>query len=459
MRKTYLWTLALLLCGCLTASAQESDIIVKIMSGERAAVAVPDLRGAGGAYPLMSELNGTLFGDLQDSGLFRMVSKSMYPLEVPQQPKDWIPPKPARRRGAEPVSQGPWLTDWSSPPASANYLTIGYAAEQNGRIVLFGWLYNVNQPDLANAEVFGKLYFGDLNAAGARRVAHEFASDILGQFGHKSLLGTKVYFTSNRTGAKEIWEMDYDGSSQRQITRYGSTSTFPDVSPDGSKLIFTTYATGLPMLFMHSLETGRKLPFYNQKASMNGTAEFTPDGEQIVFSSTAAARYAQIYICDLDGGNLRRVSHSRSIDVEPAVNPKTGNEIIFVSGRGGVPQVYKMSIDGANVMRLSAGGGDAVNPSWHPDGQHIAFSWTRGYDPGNYNIFVMDVASKEFVQLTHGAGRNENPAWAPDGRHIVFSSNRSGSTQLWTMLADGTQLKPLTSQGNNEKPVWSNRQN
>ncbi len=69
----------------------------------------------------------------------------------------------------------------------------------------------------------------------------------------------------------------------------------------------------------------------------------------------------------------------------------------------------------------------------------------------------MDVATREYNQLTHGAGRNENPAWAPDGRHLVFSSNRSGSTQIWTMLADGTQLQQLTTHGNNEKPVWSSQ--
>ena len=53
------------------------------------------------------------------------------------------------------------------------------------------------------------------------------------------------------------------------------------------------------------------------------------------------------------------------------------------------------------------------------------------------------------------AGKNENPSWAPDGRHLVFSSNRTGSAQIWTMLADGTQLKQLTTHGSNTMPVWS----
>ena len=112
-----------------------------------------------------------------------------------------------------------------------------------------------------------------------------------------------------------------------------------------------------------------------------------------------------------------------------------------------------MNIDGADIVRLTTGEGDASNPSWHPDGQHIAFAWTRGFEPGNFNIFVMDVSNRNYVQLTHGAGRNENPSWAPDGRHIAFSSRRGAGTQIYTMLADGTQVKQLTTQGRNINPV------
>ena len=41
-----------------------------------------------------------------------------------------------------------------------------------------------------------------------------------------------------------------------------------------------------------------------------------------------------------------------------------------------------MNMDGADVERLTPGTGEASNPSWHPDGQHIAFAWTQGYATG-----------------------------------------------------------------------------
>lgn len=461
MKRKSLLAVAGALAAVLVVAAQQSDILIKITKGERAAIAVPDLRGAGEAQAHMGAFNQTLFSDLDTSGLFRMVPKTMYPLEVPQRPQDFRPPLPPprpTRRGEtpQPVRQGPWLTDWSEPPVSATYLAFGYTAVQGDRLVLFGWLYNVTQSDLANAQVLGKIYFGSVDADGARKVAHEFAADIMAQFGYKSLLGSKIYFDSDRTGRgqREVWSMDPDGSNEKQLTFYKSLSMMPAVSPDGSRIAFTSYARGNPVILMHSLVTGGRLPFYNQVASMTATPDFTPDGDRIVFSSTAAGGYAQIYVANLDGSGLQRLTYSRSIDVEPKVNPKTGAEIVFVSGRSGTPQLYKMNMDGADVQRLTPGEGDAVNPAWHPDGQHIAFAWTRGYAPGNFNIFVMDVATRQFVQLTYGMGRNENPSWAPDGRHLAFSSNREGGTQIWTMLADGTQLQRLTTQGRNMRPVW-----
>lgn len=450
LRLTYL---AILLGGWIALPGQQADIITGITSPERAAAAIPDFRGSGEAQGLMNTFNQTLFNDVQESGIFRMVPKSMFPLQVPQRPQDLqTPPATGARPGG---GQGLWMLDWAGPPVNADYLAFGYTAVQDNQLVLFGWFYNVKQPDVANAQMIGKLYFGPIDEGGARKVAHEFATDILAQFGATSLAGTKIYFTSSRSGSKEIWAMDHDGSNQRQLTQLNSISQFPAVSPDGSRLALTTYAKGNPSVMIMSLETGRFLPFRSPRASMNATPSFTPDGQKIVFSSTAGGRSAQLFLANLDGTGLERISTSNAIEVEPKVNPRTGAEIVFTSGRSGIPQVYKMNLDGANAVRLTAGEGDAVNPSWHPNGQVIAFSWTRGFAPGNYNVFIMDVATGKLVQLTHGAGRNENPYWAPDGRHIVFSSNRSGTTQIYTMLADGTNIRQLTTQGRNENPVWS----
>ncbi len=459
MKRIYLLSSIGLAIAAYIGAQQINSTVIK--TGEKPTIAIPDFRGSGGAEQFMGVFNQTLWNDLNTSGQLKMIAKTLYPTQVPQQPSDF-------RQG------GPAMADWSGPPPNANYLAFGYTAAQNNQIVLYGWLFDVRQANPSSAQLIGKVYLGPLNEAGARLVAQQFAADILKQFGATSLIGTRIYFVSDRTGHKEIWSMNYDGSDQKQFTSYRSITTFPAVSPDATKIAFTSYPVlpssrnasasafgkqtqnlGQPLIYLHSLETGRKLVYYNQRASMNAASDFLPDSRHLLIYSTANGGLSQIYETDLDGGDIHRITHSNSLEVEPKANPRTGMDIVFVSGRGGTPQIYRMNVDGTDVSRLTTGEGDAVNPSWNPDGQHIAFAWTRGFEPGNFNIFIMDVASRSVVQLTHGAGRNENPSWAPDGVHLVFSSTRGGKTQIYTMLADGTGVQLLTTQGNNEKPVWS----
>ena len=90
------------------------DARIDIIKRDKPSIAIPDFRGAGDAAKYMSVFNQTLFSDIQDSGLFAMASKSLYPLVVPQQPSDFQQPGPN-----SPARRPPWLTDWSSPPVSA----------------------------------------------------------------------------------------------------------------------------------------------------------------------------------------------------------------------------------------------------------------------------------------------------------------------------------------------------
>jgi len=444
MKKIFLLSVITLAGAWLMYSQQERsvDMVIPLKLGERPAIAIPDFRGSGDAQKFMATFNSTLQSEIDNAGVFKMVSKSMMPRSNPQVPQDIK--ESARGTGMA-------LSDWSSPPVDTNYLAFGYTGVQNNQLVLFGWLYNVKQP--ANPQVIGKLYFGTVDDKGAQQVAREFAADILKLLGIEGLAGSKVYFVSNRSGEKQIWVMDHDGSNQHVFAPYKQLCTMPSVSPDGSKIAFTMFSPA-PIIMVHSTEAGRKLPFLNPRGSMNAMLTFSADGSKVVFASQVGG-FAQIHIANPDGSGLHRLSNTRAVEVEPKINPKTGADIVFVSGRGGPQQIYKMNVDGADVQRLTPGEGQASNPAWHPNGRHIAFSWTRGFEPGNFNVFVMDVTTRDYFQLTHGRGRNENPTWAPDGRHIVFASNRGGSMQIYTMLADGTNVRQLTHSGRNEMPVWS----
>ena len=382
------------------AAGQQTDLRIDIQESAQAPrIAAPNLGGPLAVADEVDVFNTTLWNDLEASAKFEMVAKSFYPRTTPRQPEDF---QTAENAPEDPGARGLWLEGWSEPPVTTRYLSFGSLEAGDDRLVLSGFLYDVVQQEPGAAHIFGKRYFAPRGGEGARQLAHDFSRDNLQNLGlGAGLAGSKIYFVSNRTGNQEIWSMDYDGRSQRALTDYKNLTLMPSVSPDASKFAFTSYFMGNPRIFIHSLETNRRLTFYNQEASMNATPAFTPDGERIVYASSATG-HSQIYMADLDGRNLRRISYSRSIDVDPAVNPKTGAQIAFVSGRSGVPQIYLMDIDGANVRKLTLGGGDAVQPCWDPQGENIAFAWTRGFEPGNYNNDAVDDIDHQEPGNHHG---------------------------------------------------------
>ena len=160
----------------------------------------------------------------------------------------------------------------------------------------------------------------------------------------------------------------------------------------------------------------------------------------------------EIWISDAGGNLARRITSFRGPNVSPTYNPKTGAQIAWISGRTGLPQLYIMNSDGSDAQQMTDGG-YATSPSWSPNGQMVAFAWDRKYGPGapgGQDIYIMEVATKKWIQLTHDGGRCDFPSWSPDGKHIVYANSADGRAEhmrVWTMLADGTQRRPLTGPG------------
>jgi TolB protein len=409
---------------------------------DRLRLAVPDFKPAdttAQTASLLRVFNDTLWYDLENAGIFDVVSKSFYPLTVPGEPAE--------------VN----LDAWGNPPPNAVMLAFGNLGVVGEQLAVNGWLFDVKNPQ--SPQVLGRQYREAASEDSARLLAHRFANEIIFRLGGglPGVAESKIVFVSDRTGSKEIWMMDWDGGRQRRVTSLNSIALSPALSPDGSRIAFSSYARGGADIMMYSLELDRLVTF-PRFAGTSSTPAWSPDGTKLAFTSSMRDD-PEIFIADANGANPRRLTAYRGPDTSPVFNPRTGAQLAFVSGRSGLPQIYVMDTDGANLQRLTDGG-YAVSPSWSPNGQFLAFSWMRRYGPGApgaQDIYVMDIASRRWVQLTFGAGRNDSPSWSPDGRHIVFQSTRSGREQIWVMLADGSRQRQLTSQGRNTQPSWSFR--
>jgi len=378
--------------------------------------------------------------DLQFCGILEFVSPSMYPTTAPTVPSELR------------------NLDWTNAPANSNMVAFGNVVENPTEVAIQAWLYDVRNP--AAQAVVGKIYRGTPSDTQVRKFAHQFADEIISKLsgGLPSVAGTQIAYVSLHSGAKEIWTMDYDGANQHELTSLHSISLTPRWSPDASRIAFTCFAkfgtvTG-PQICMYSMDSGKVVSFPRFKGT-NSTPTWSPDGSQLAFSSSMEGN-PELYATDASGGHPKRLTYSKAVCISPAWNPKTGQTIVYVGDRGGVPKLYLMSADGTDTTELDVPDkGYLVDPAWAPNGQLLAFSWRR--PTGNYDIYIMDVATRQIVEVTRDAGRNERPSWAPDGRHIVFESTRGGDRQIWVMLADGSQAHQLTTAGHNESPNWSPR--
>ena len=421
--------------------AQNAQITTGTRSGVIGVkIAVPEFQPAGGATdPKTAQLtdlfNKVLWDDLEYSGVLTLVSRSFYPLGKFSNPADIKP------------------DDWTTPAIDAQFLSFGNVRATGGRITVEARLWDLKRPE--NREALGKRYSSEDSEVGTRLVAHQWADAIVELLGGglKGIALTKLAYISDRSGAKELYVMDYDGNDSHALTSQKSIVLTPSWAPDGEKIAFTSFRQGGANIEILSRVDRRPYTFVRQGGTTT-TPVWSPDGSKIAFATSRDGSDTEIYVADWNGRNGRRLTVSKSVDISPVWNPRTGREIAFVSDRSGSAQIYIMDAEGTNVRRIVNDGGTAVNPSWSPDGQRIAFAWQKSRT-SYFDIYVHDLATGRNDQLTQSAGDNERPTWSPDGRHLAFESTRNGTSQIYSMLADGTKVRQLTQSGKNQGPAWS----
>ena len=441
MHRLRLWGICVcfVLCLATTANAQDWFRTSTGLGATNPRVAVADFAARADNAKSHSQLfTQVVRDDLQFSGILDLVSPSFYPTAVPSQPSELR------------------NDDWITPQVNANLVAFGNLTESS-EVVISGWAYDVRS---ATAQaVVGKIYRGAPTDPQVRKFAHQFADEIISRLsgGLPGIASTQIAFVSSRTGTKEIWAMDYDGTNQHPLTSLHTISLTPRWSPDASRIAFTCFEPGptrviSPQICMFSVDANKVVSFPKFKGS-NSAPAWSPDGTQIMFSSSMLGN-PELFIVDPSGNRPKRITYTSAANTSPAWNPKTGQTVVFVSDRGGIPKLYLMNADGTNTGELDLPDkGYLIDPAWSPNGSMVAFSWRR--PDGNFDIYIMEPISREIRQITRDAGKNERPSWAPDGRHIVFESTRNGERQIWSMLADGSQARQLTLTGHNESPNWS----
>ena len=313
------------------------------------------------------------------------------------------------------------------------------------------WTFNARLHDLATGRVvLEKFYQGEKRAM--RRAAHMFADDVvLKVTGRPGIAHSKLAFTNNATGRKEIYIVDYDGGNLTRLTSDNSINLLPRWSQDASRIYYTTYRWGNPDMFEIDLKAGKIRPFTTFQG-LNIPGGFSPDGMTMVMTLSRGGDPG-IYSLNIVTKQLKHLLKGFGVSSSPTWSPD-GTQVAFVSDRAGNPQIYVLELATGKTRRLTRMNW-CDSPSWSPSGEWIVFAG-RETTKEKLNIFVTDLTGSQIRRLTNKAGDNEDPSWSPDGRFVGFPSTRRGRRELFIMDADGSAPHPLTDlKGHTFTPNWS----
>ncbi len=282
-----------------------------------------------------------------------------------------------------------------------------------------------------------------------RPVGHAIANELVKLlFNDKGIFLSKMLFVKDEGSKKNIWIMDWDGDNMHPLTITSTINIFP-VFVDSSTFLWTSFIRGHPDIYKATM--GGRAGAIMASRFIQTSPDYSAITGRVVFASSRDGNM-EIYSCDLDGKDIKRLTKSPSIETSPCWSPN-GYQIAFTSDKIGSPKIFVMDADGSNVHQLSYEGGYQDSPAWSPKGDKIAYQCIVG---GKFEILVTQPDGSNTFQVTNCPGNNEYPAWAADGEHIAFSSGRGGTLDLYAIKADGTHLTRLTNLGNAKMPNWGN---
>ena len=239
--------------------------------------------------------------------------------------------------------------------------------------------------------------------------------------------GSRIAFRSNRDGNAEIYLMDANGANPLRLTNNPAPDFQPSLSPDGKSVLFQSFRTGNSQIFI--MPVGGKDPedvrqLSNFTGLGAGEPEVSPDGSMIVFtgvpSPPPAARGA-IYTMRADGTHVRQLTPFSMNAANPAWAPD-GAQIAFANNAFFTTlasDIFVIRFNGAQVEQLTADFGNNLDPAWSPEGERILFSHApEAVLPlPPQDLFEIETDDSTMRRLTTTQDLGEiGPVWRPHPR-------------------------------------------
>ena len=273
--------------------------------------------------------------------------------------------------------------------------------------------------------------------------------------------GSKLAY-SNQVESTRAWRFPFDARAGQlkgegePVTDPGGNAWFPDLSPDGRRLVYSAqqHGQGGQALWEKSLEDGQSR-LLMQDDALRFLPRWSPDSRLLAYS-------------------LFRAPAAGAPDAEPArrgpialLDPATREERLLTSAGASADYMYDWSPDGRwvlgstnratpdrwalalfplsaapsaeSAMRVLASDPerDLWAPRFSPDGRWVCYIAQSSARPGVSVLYVMGAEGSAPARVTEEGAWADKPRWSPDGRIIYFISNRGSSfLNVWGVRFD-----------------------
>ena len=272
--------------------------------------------------------------------------------------------------------------------------------------------------------------------------------------------GSRIAFSSRRNG---YWDIYILSLANGLLTRVSDTPQYdgsPTWSPDGRELACARWRDprGIWVISADGSNAWRAFDWGEAR-----WPSWSPDGSQILFSRQYGGRTEETERCfwgfcfTLPAHPHWKLGIVRTADGEFR-EPKAPNYCLAptwspILDDGSSRLLYadeqglKVQNEDASVAYFITRDSRDTSPVWSSDGSRVAFT-RRQHD--HWEVYVADADGRNPRRLTDTPvradgelGNSAAPAWSPDGQYLAFLSDRSGKWEIWIMRADGSQQKPM----------------
>lgn len=265
--------------------------------------------------------------------------------------------------------------------------------------------------------------------------------------GLRGFFAGKLAFVGEATGKTEIYTSDLFFGEAQRWTADGKQIMSPRWVPGGSKIVFTSYRTSFPDIYVLELNN-RRISLLASFKGTNSGGRFSPDGSRVAMILSGEGN-PEVYVGNPQGRQIRRLTNNQAVEASPAWSPD-GSRLVFTSDviATGRPQLQLMSANGGSMTRLVTGFNYCAEPDWSAANPNkIAFTAAQGR---GFQIAVYDMSTGKGAVVSKAPTDAIEPVWMADGRHVVCTFRAANTRSLYlldTESGKATRISP-TSLGN-----------